>query len=205
MTLDEALDLCPIVAILRGVRPDEVLAHGEALLTAGVRVVETPLNSPDPFASVARLAEAFAKTMFVGAGTVLTPDQAAATASAGGRLTVSPNTDPRVIRAALAHGLEAAPGFATASEAFVALEAGARRLKLFPAASYGPGHLRQLRAVLPPEVSFWAVGGVGPDDLAAWRAAGAAAFGIGGELYRPGQAPADTLAKARRLVEALRG
>ena len=202
MTLDEAIARSPIVAILRGLRPDEALAHAEALFDAGVRAVEVPLNSPDPLMSIAAIAQAFGDRMAVGAGTVLTPTQVDDVATAGGRLIVSPNVDPDVIRRSRERGLVPAPGFATATEAFAAYAAGARHLKLFPAASYGPGHLKQLNAVLPNDAFVWAVGGVGLDNLVAWRAAGAHAFGIGGELYRPGQSPADTRVRAAEMVRA---
>lgn len=202
MTLAEGLAACPIVAILRGVRPEEVVATAEALETAGVRAVEVPLNSPEPLGSIALLAQTFAGRLVVGAGTVLTVAQVNQVAQAGGTLIVSPNTDPAVIARSVALKLDPAPGFATASEAFGALASGARHLKLFPAVTYGPGHLRQLKAVLPPEAAPWAVGGVGAADLAAWWEAGARAFGIGSEIYRPGQTAAETADKARRLVEA---
>lgn len=203
MNLEAALAERPVVAILRGVRPDEVVAHAQALFDAGLRGVEVPLNSPEPLESIRRLATAFAGRMALGAGTVLTVAQVEAVAGAGGRLIVAPNTNPAVIRRAAALGLDPAPGFATATEAFLAVEAGARHLKLFPAATYGPGHLRQLKAVLPPEAAVWAVGGVGPKDFAAWREAGAHAFGLGGELYRAGQSPAETAEKAARVTAAL--
>jgi 2-dehydro-3-deoxyphosphogalactonate aldolase len=202
MTLDEALAVCPIVAILRGVRPDEVGDHAAALYRAGVRAVETPLNSPEPLESVARLARAYGDRMAVGGGTVLEPGQVDTLAEAGAGFVVSPNTDADVIRQALTRGLTPAPGFATATEAFAALKAGARHLKLFPAGALGPDYLKQLKAVLPSEASIWAVGGVGPADLAAWRAAGAKGFGLGGELYRPGQTPEVTAEKARTAVAA---
>ena len=202
MTLDEALAECPIVAILRGVRPVEVLAHVEALYDAGVRGVEVPLNSPEPFESIRMIVQAFGATMAVGAGTVLTIEQVDAVAAFGGRLIVAPNTSSQVIRRGLELGLEPAPGFATATEGFAALAAGARHLKLFPAATYGPGHLRQLKAVLPTMAVVWAVGGVDASNLGQWRAAGAGAFGIGGEIYRPGQTREDTARKAREIVAA---
>lgn len=204
MTLDEALDIAPIVAILRGVTAAEVVDIAAALFEAGVRAVETPLNSPDPLDAIGRLADAFAGQMVIGAGTVLTEAEAVAVARVGGALCVSPNTDAAVITRALALGMTPAPGFATASEAFTAIAAGARHLKLFPAATYGPAHLKALSAVLPKAVKVLAVGGVAPADMAAWRAAGAAGFGLGSELYRPGQSAAETLAKARRAVEAAR-
>ena len=204
MTLDDALAECPIVAIVRGIRPDEVLAHAEALYAAGVRGVEVPLNSPDPLASIRRLAEAWGGRMVVGAGTVLEVDSVEAVAKAGGSLIVSPNTNRAVIRRAIELGLDPAPGFATASEAFQAVESGARHLKLFPAATYGPGHLKQLGAVLPTSAVVWAVGGVGPDNMADWWAAGARGFGLGGELYRAGQSVAETATKAVRVVSVAR-
>lgn len=204
MRLEAALAECPVVAIVRGITPDEVLAHAEALYAAGVRGMEVPLNSPDPLESIRRLAGAFGERMAVGAGTVLTPDKADAVAGVGGTIIVSPNTNPAVIRRAVELGLDPAPGFATASEAFTALEAGARHLKLFPAATYGSGHVKQLKAVLPPEAVVWAVGGVGPDSMAEWWAAGARAFGLGGELYRAGQPVAETAGKAARVVAAAR-
>lgn len=204
MKLQAALAACPLVAILRGVGPHEALAHVAALYDAGVRAVEVPLNSPAPLESLHRIAEVFASRMALGAGTVLAADQVDAVAAAGGRLIVSPNTNPAVIDRAVHLGLDPAPGFATPTEAFAAYAAGARHLKLFPARTYGAGHLRQLSAVLPAEARVWAVGGVGPDDLAEWWAAGARAFGLGGELYRAGQTPADTAAKAARAVAAAR-
>lgn len=204
LSLDDALAECPVMAIVRGVRPDEILDHAEALYAAGVRAVEAPLNSPDPIASIGKLAEAFGDRMAVGAGTVMTPAAVEDVARAGGRIIVSPNVSPAVIRRALELGLAPAPGFSTPTEAFAALEAGARHLKLFPAVSYGPAHVKQLSAVLPSQAVVWAVGGVGPAQMAEWWAAGARAFGIGGELYRPGQSPAETAEKARRVVAATR-
>ena len=204
MTLDDALAQCPVVAILRGVRPDEVLDHAEALFAAGVRGIEVPLNSPDPLESIRRLAQAWGERMAVGAGTVLTAERVEAVADAGGRIIVAPNTSIEVIHRAVQLGLDAAPGFATATEAFTALDAGARHLKLFPAVTYGPGHLKQLKAVLPAAAMVWAVGGVGPDSMADWWAAGARAFGLGGEIYRAGQSVADTTEKAARVAAAAR-
>ncbi|WP_334162993.1 2-dehydro-3-deoxy-6-phosphogalactonate aldolase [Phenylobacterium sp.] len=204
MTLDEALAQCPVVAIVRGVKPDEAADHAAALLEAGVLGVEVPLNSPEPIESIRRLAAEFGERMVVGAGTVLTPERVEAVAEVGGRIIVSPNTQPSVIRRSLELGLDPAPGFATASEAFTAIDAGARHLKLFPAVTYGPAHVKQIRAVLPPEAVVWAVGGVGPDSMAEWWAAGARAFGLGGELYRAGQSVAETRDKARRVMEAVR-
>jgi 2-dehydro-3-deoxyphosphogalactonate aldolase len=204
MTLDEVLAECPLVAILRGIRPDEVLSHAECLFAAGVRGIEVPLNSPDPLESIRLLAEVWGKRMVVGAGTVLAADKVDAVARAGGVLIISPNTNPAVIRRAVELGLDPAPGFATATEAFQALDLGARHLKLFPAVTYGPGHLKQLKAVLPANAILWAVGGAGPDNMADWWAAGARAFGLGGEIYRAGQTVAETAAKAKRAVSVAR-
>lgn len=204
MKLDDALAACPIVAIVRGIRPDEVLDHAQSLFDAGIRGMEVPLNSPEPLKSIGLLAENWGSRMAVGAGTVLKPDDVDAVARAGGMLIVSPNTDVAVIRRAVELGLDPAPGFATASEAFAALQAGARHLKLFPALTYGPGHVKQLKAVLPSSAVVWAVGGAGPGNMADWWAAGARAFGLGGELYKAGQSPEETKAKALRAVSAIR-
>jgi 2-dehydro-3-deoxyphosphogalactonate aldolase len=204
MTLDEALAASPVIAILRGVRPDEVVAHGQALFDAGVRAIEVPLNSPDPRVSVAALASALGDSCLCGAGTVLTVAEVEAVEAAGGRLIVSPNIEPAVVERSVALGLASLPGIATATEAFHALDAGARHLKLFPAATYGPAHARQLGAVLPADVTLLAVGGVGPTDMAAWWDAGVRGFGLGSELYRPGQTVAETAARAVRIMDAVR-
>lgn len=200
MTLDEALAQCPVIAIIRGVRPEEAVATADALFRAGVRVVEVPLNSPDPLVSIAAIAEAFAGRMVVGAGTVLQPAQVDEVAAAGGSIVVAPNTNLAVIRRSLDLGVTPFPGFGSVSEAFAAYEAGARRLKLFPASSYGPGHLKALLAVLPPDASVYAVGGAGPENMAAWRAAGARGFGLGSELYRRGQTATETFERASVAV-----
>jgi 2-dehydro-3-deoxyphosphogalactonate aldolase len=202
ITLDEALGACPVVAILRGVRPEEVEDVAGALFDAGLRAVEVPLNSPQPLDSIRRLAAGSGERMLCGAGTVLTAADAGAVADAGGRLVISPNMRPEVIAAALGRGLPAVPGVATATEAFDAIAAGAAELKLFPAVTYGPGHVRQLLAVLPPQVRLWAVGGVTPDDFLPWWQAGVRAFGLGSDLYRPGQTPQATRERALRAVEA---
>ena len=204
MTLDEALAACPLIAILRGVRPDEVLDHANALYAAGLRAIEVPLNSPDPMDSVARLAKAFGDTCVIGAGTVLSVAQVEAVFAAGGTLIVSPNADAAVIGRTMALGMYSAPGVGTATEAFAAIAAGAIHLKLFPAATYGPGHLKQLRAVLPSEIAVLAVGGVGPDALADWFAAGARGFGLGSDLYKAGQSVTETVDKAGWVMAALK-
>jgi 2-dehydro-3-deoxyphosphogalactonate aldolase len=204
LSLDDALAECPIMAIVRGVKPEEALAHAEALYAAGVRAIETPLNSPHPLVSIRKLADGVGDRMAVGGGTVLTATGVDDVAAAGGRIIVSPNTSVEVIGRALELRLDPAPGFSTPTEAFTALEAGARHLKLFPAVTYGPAHVKQIMAVLPPETVVWAVGGVGAEQMADWWAAGCRAFGIGGELYRPGQSPEETAERARRLVAAAR-
>ena len=202
MTFDEALEQSGVVAIIRGVKPDEVLAIGEALHAAGVRIVEVPLNSPEPLVSIRRLAEHFHGRLFTGGGTMLTVDDVEAVAAAGGRLMVSPNTNPEIIRRAAVVGMIPFPGFATASEAFAAIDAGARCLKLFPASTYGVAHLKALKAVLPKDVRVAPVGGVGPADMAEWVRAGASCFGIGSEIYKPGMAPDEVHRRAVELVQA---
>lgn len=202
MKLEEALQLCPVVAILRGVRPDEVLDHAAALYEAGVRIVEVPLNSPKPLESIERVATSFGGRMVIGAGTVLTAQAVDDVAGVGGQLIVAPNTAPEVIAQATLRGLVAAPGFATATEAFTAHGCGARHLKLFPAVAFGPSYLAQLMAVLPADATIWAVGGVAPPGMAEWWKAGARAFGVGGDLYRPGQTAEETVRRAAAGVKA---
>lgn len=193
----------PLVAILRGVRPDEVLEHGHALVDAGFEWLEVPLNSPDPLRSVRTLVDAFGAKCLIGGGTVLTTRQVDDLVEVGATLIVTPNTRPALIAHAVRRGLVVAPGFATASEAFDAVDAGAQALKLFPATTYGPGHVKSLRAVLPP-LPIFAVGGITPANLADYVAAGCTGAGLGSDLYRPGQAAAVTASQARRFVEAFR-
>jgi 2-dehydro-3-deoxyphosphogalactonate aldolase len=197
------LQQCPLIAILRGVPPDEVVAVGEALEREGVRIVEVPLNSPRPIDSVGRLARAFGEMLLIGAGTVMTPAQVAEIANAGGRLIVTPHADAAVVRAAKQLGLLAVPGFFTPTEGFEMLAAGADALKLFPAEAASPAVLRALRAVLPMQTAVLPVGGIGASNLAKWHAAGAAGFGIGSAIYRPGDSPDTVAGKARRLVSAV--
>jgi 2-dehydro-3-deoxyphosphogalactonate aldolase len=194
----------PIVAILRGIKPDEALAHVEALQAAGVRIVEAPLNSPEPFDTIRRLVQAFGHEMVIGAGTVLSVERAEEVAEIGGRIIVAPDTRPDVIHVALNRGLVPMPGFATPSEAFQAYDAGARHLKLFPASTYGPGHVKAIKAVLPADATVLAVGGAGPANMADWWEAGCRGFGLGGDLYKPGQSPNETADKARAAVAAFR-
>jgi len=202
------LERLPLVAILRGVRPDEAVPIGEVLLDEGFGIVEVPLNSPSPLDSIRRLAEALGDRALVGAGTVLDAEAVAAVAAAGGKLIVTPHANLDVVRAAKAAGLLAVPGFATPTEAFALLEAGADALKLFPAEAAPPAVLRSILAVLPVGTEVLPVGGIRPESLADYVAAGAAGFGLGSALYRPGDTPDIVRAKAaafRRAVEALRG
>jgi 2-dehydro-3-deoxyphosphogalactonate aldolase len=192
-----------LVAILRGVLPERVVEIGDVLFDAGIRAIEVPLNSPDPLTSIAKLA-ARRSDWTVGAGTVLNADDVRRTHEAGGRLIVAPNCNADVIRAALTFGMRVMPGVATATEAFAAIGAGARQLKLFPAVTYGPRHLEALRAVLPRDVGVYPVGGVATQDIARWLAAGAAGFGFGSELFRPGYSIADIGRRAKDLVRILR-
>ena len=194
---------CPLVAIIRGVTPDEVEAIGEALVAGGVRIVEVPLNSPDPINSIRRLARRLEGRALVGAGTVLEEAQVGQVAEAGGRIVVSPSTDTTVIRATVAAGMVSSPGYFTPSEAFEALKAGARSLKLFPAEGASPTVLKAQKAVLPKDVPVLAVGGILPDNMRPWLDAGAAGFGLGGGIYKPGQSPEETERKARAYVAGL--
>jgi 2-dehydro-3-deoxyphosphogalactonate aldolase len=201
--LRSCLARCPLIAILRGVQPHEAAAIAQALETAGIGIVEVPLNSPDPLTSIATLARDFGTRLLIGAGTVMTEAQVADIARAGGRLMVTPHADPAVTRAAKARGLIAIPGFFTPTEAFAMLAAGADALKLFPAEAAAPAVLRALRAVLPADTEVLPVGGIDAGNIPAWHAAGAAGFGIGSAIYKPGDTPAIVAAKARTLVAAL--
>ncbi len=192
----------PLIAILRGLRPDEAVGVAGALIEAGIDRIEVPLNSPDPFDSIALIAREFGEVALIGAGTVLTVDEVARVRDAGGRLVVSPNADPEVIRATRSLGMQSFPGVFTATECFAALKAGAHGLKIFPASQMGTGGLKALRAVLPLGTQVYAVGGVGAADFAAWRAAGADGFGLGSSLYAPGDTVGDVATKARVMVDA---
>ena len=192
-----------LTAILRGIRPHEIIDVAAALVERGVHATEVPLNSPEPLDSIQRLAAAFGERCLCGAGTVLQVAQVDQVHAAGGRLLVAPNTDPVVIARALALGMVPMPGVASATEAFAAIAAGARELKLFPASSYGPGHLRALRAVLPPQVRMHAVGGVDEHNAGQWLEAGVDGFGLGGNLYRPGMSAAEVGARADAFLAAL--
>ena len=194
---------CPLIAILRGVRPDEVEAIGEALVEGGIRIIEVPLNSPDPLDSIARLVARMHGRALVGAGTVLQIEQVEQVRAVGGQLIVSPSTKPSVIKATVAAGMISCPGYFTPSEAFAALDAGAHALKLFPAEAASPAVVRAQRAVLPKDVRLIVVGGVGPDTMAPWIEAGADGFGLGSGIYRLGQDAATTLDHARAYTSAL--
>lgn len=202
--LDHYLQQCPLVAIIRGVTPDEVEAIGEALFDAGIRIIEVPLNSPDPLASIDRLAERMGERALVGAGTVLEPEKVEEVKAAGGRIVVAPNTNVAVIRATAAAGMVSLPGYFTPSEAFAALDAGATALKLFPAEAATPAVLKAQRAVLPKDLSVIVVGGISPGNMRPWLEAGAQGFGLGSGLYQPGQSPEDTAEKARAYVVGLK-
>ena len=193
---------CPLVAILRGVRPDEVEAIGDALMEAGFTLIEVPLNSPDPFESIARLSRRCSERAMVGAGTVLSVADVSRVAQAGGQLVISPNTNTGVIGATVAAGMVSMPGYFTPSEGFAALDAGASALKLFPAEAASPKVLKAQRAVLPRDVPVLAVGGITPEGMAPWRAGGADGFGLGSALYKVGAGAADVGRAARSFVSA---
>lgn len=195
----------PIVAILRGLTPADAAPIGEALIDAGVRIIEVPLNSPEPLESIALLQRAFGEVALIGAGTVLDTEAVDAVAAAGGRLIVAPNTDQTVIARGVAQSLEVMPGFQTPTEAFSAVAAGARRLKLFPASTVTPSHARALREVLPAYARLWAVGGVDASNMRAWLDAGAEGVGVGGSLFKPGDSAARVRDNARQLVASWRG
>jgi 2-dehydro-3-deoxyphosphogalactonate aldolase len=202
--LHRYLDECPLVAIIRGVRPDEAEAIGHAIYEGGIRIIEVPLNSPDPLKSIERLAAKFGDRALVGAGTVLDRADVGRVRDAGGRIIVSPDTNIPVIEAAAAAGLVASPGYFTPSEAFAAIRAGATALKLFPAEGATPAVLKAHLAVLPNGLPVMAVGGIKPDNMRPWLDAGATGFGLGGGLYKSGQSAAETFDKARAYVAGMK-
>ena len=206
MKLDEALDhgAPPIIAILRGIRPDEALAVAGALIEAGIGIIEVPLNSPQAFDSIRTIQHAFGQQACIGAGTVLDSEAVAGLAATGADLMVTPNTVPVLITQALAAGLTPVPGFVTPTEAFAAIAAGARQLKLFPCSAFSPSYLKAICEVLPRHVCVWAVGGTGAANLGQWLAAGARGIGVGGGLYRPGDDADTVAARAVELVSAWR-
>jgi 2-dehydro-3-deoxyphosphogalactonate aldolase len=198
------LDRCPLIAILRGVRPDEVIPICAALEAAGIAIVEVPLNSPQPFDSIRLLAENFGDRLLIGAGTVMTPAQVEEVAGVGGRLIVTPHADPEIVLAAKRLRMATAPGFFTPAEAFSLLNAGADAIKLFPAEGSNPAALRGMRAILPPGTLVIPVGGIATDNIRVWHEAGAAGYGIGSSIYKPGDSAEVVGRKAAALVEAVR-
>ncbi|MBH1997528.1 MAG: 2-dehydro-3-deoxy-6-phosphogalactonate aldolase [Sphingomonadaceae bacterium] len=204
MSLDfpTAFARCPLVAILRGVRPDEVEAIGDALVHAGFTLIEVPMNSPDPLDSIARLARRFAGRALVGAGTVLTVEQVIEVRAAGGQLVISPNSDIAVIAATAKTGMISMPGYFTPTEGFAAIAAGASALKLFPAEAATPAVLKAQRAVLPKDLPLLVVGGISPDNMTPWRDAGANGFGLGSSLYKVGATAGEVGQAARAFIQA---
>ena len=188
--LETFLKKLPLVAILRGITPEEAVPVGHALAEAGFAIIEIPMNSPEPLVSIERMSTALGRDYLIGAGTVTTPDWVPQIAAAGGRIIVMPHADVAVIKAAKAAGLACVPGIATPTEGFAALQAGADALKLFPAEALGPKTLAALRSVFPRDTKLLPVGGVTPENLAGYVAAGAAGFGLGSALYRPGMSAA---------------
>lgn len=194
---------CPLVAIIRGVTPDEAEATAAAIFDAGIRIIEVPLNSPDPFRSIGTIADSLGERALIGAGTVLDPADVSRVKDVGGALIVSPNTSPQVIRATVQAGMASCPGFFTPTEAFTAIEAGAHALKFFPGEGASPAVVKALRAVLPKDLPLMVTGGVTVDSVAAWRQAGANGVGLGSGLYKPGQDPAMTAENARKYMAAV--
>jgi 2-dehydro-3-deoxyphosphogalactonate aldolase len=199
----DALLQCPLVAILRGIEPTEAVETGQALFDAGFRILEVPMNSPQPLNSIALLSKAFAGKALIGAGTVTAPDQVLKVGEVGGRLIVLPHADAAVVRAAKAGGLYALPGFATPTEAFAMIAAGADGLKLFPAEAHPPKVLKAMRAVLPKQMPILPVGSITPENMAEYWTVGANGFGLGSALYQPRAKPAEVAEKARAFVADL--
>lgn len=208
MSASELFDLhfrqCPLIGIIRGVTPDDAQATARALYEGGIRIIEVPLNSPEPLKSISTIADALGDDALVGAGTVLNVGDVQKVHQAGGRLVVSPNMNPEVIKATVAAGMVSCPGAFTPTEAFAALEAGATVIKLFPAEGASPKVVKAMRAVLPKDLTLLIVGGVTPESMRGWLDAGANGFGLGGGLYKPGQSPEQTLSKAKAYVGALK-
>ncbi|MBW6422893.1 2-dehydro-3-deoxy-6-phosphogalactonate aldolase [Rhizobium sp. XQZ8] len=203
MTLEDALKACNLVAILRGIKPEEAEAVGEALIEAGWRIIEVPLNSPEPLKSIELLQKRFGDHALIGAGTVLTPAQVADVAATGARVIISPNANVEVIKASRARDMVSLPGVATPTEAFAAIEAGASGIKAFPAEAIPPYVIKAWKAVLPKHIPVLAVGGVTPDNMTEYLQAGAAGFGIGSSLYKPGMDVASIAEKARQFIAAM--
>lgn len=202
--LQHYLDESPLVAIIRGITPDDVQAVGDALYEGGIRIIEVPLNSPEPLNSIELLARRFGDRALIGAGTVLTTEDVRRVSGVGGRIIVSPDTNIEVIAATAEAGLVSSPGYFTPSEAFAALRAGAHVLKIFPAEGASPAVLKAQLAVMPKGVRVMAVGGIRPDNMRPWLDAGAIGFGLGSGLYKAGQSAAETLEKARAYVAGVK-
>lgn len=200
--IDAIFSDAPLVAILRGIRPDEVVAYGKAIVDAGWKCIEVPLNSPSPLESIKNLHDYFGNTILTGAGTVLSATDVKAVINAGGKLIVAPNTDAAVIAEALANNAVIMPGFLSATEAFQAYGHGARYLKLFPADAMGPAYIKAIRSVLPTDARIIPVGGVTPENLRTFRDAGSTAFGVGSQLYKPGMSIEDVSARAKSFMAA---
>lgn len=204
MTLDELLadGAPPVCAILRGIKPEEAIDVGAVLIEAGIRILEVPFNSPEPLKSIAAMQAEFCDRALIGGGTVLSVAAVEDLHAAGGRIMVTPNTNPAVIARGAELGLELLPGFMTPSEAFAAVAAGAKRIKLFPAAQLGAPYIKAIKDVLPKHVGVWAVGGTGADTIGQWLAAGCEGIGVGGALYKPGDDAATVGQRGRDLFNA---
>ena len=202
MSISDLLNDCPLIAILRGIKPEEIDAVSDALVKAGLRIIEVPLNSPEPLRSIERLARRHGETVMVGAGTVMTPEDVIDVRDAGGELIVMPHMDTEIVDEAKAEGMVCVPGVATPTEAFQALTAGADALKLFPAEAISPAIVKAWRAVFPPDTIMIAVGGVSADNIARYAAVGTAGFGIGSSIYSPGKTADEVGASARQLLGA---
>jgi len=200
---DYWLNKMPVVAILRGIRPEEVVAIGCAIHAAGVGIIEVPLNSPQPFASIKNLSDALGDECVIGCGTLVNKTDAKRVAEAGAKIAVTPNVNPAIIKKCIKLGMLPAPGWATPSEAFAAYKAGAKILKMFPAATYGAGHAKAVAAVLPDDVTMLAVGGVGANNAAEWLAAGIDGFGIGSEIYTPGLNAEEVSERTQIIVNSI--
>lgn len=198
-------ELLPLIAILRGITPAEAEQHVEVLIEAGFNAIEIPLNSPDWQSSIKAVSAKYGARALIGGGTVLTPQNVDQLAELGGKLVVTPNTSAPVIRRAVELGMVVCAGCATASEAFTALEAGAQGLKIFPSSAFGPDYIKALKAVLPPAIPVFAVGGVTPENLHLFMAAGCVGAGLGSDLYRAGQPVSRTQQQARAFIDAYRG
>ncbi len=202
-TLETWLAKIPVVSIIRGVTPEEVVEIGTAIFEAGVGIIEVPLNSPRPFESIENLSTALGGQCVIGCGTLLTAEDAKRVADAGGQIAVTPNTNPAIIGRCIELGMTPMPGWATPSEAFAAYHAGARYLKLFPAGTYGAGHVKAVKAVLPSDAKVLAVGGVGAHNSAEWLNAGVDGFGIGSEIYKPGSSATEVYQRTSEIVESI--